>query len=208
MAFAIPFPDLYPRLPSTPAGFHWRELGRDDRKLLADHWKDFDENDRRLRFWDVCPDGMLDWRAELFDGRSVRIVGLFAEAGEMAACAEEVQCLDDEEASEVAFSVSRRFRGRGLGKLALRGGLILARERGSLSARVECLPEHAACLAICRAAGGNPVLVEDDDSRFMRTEFALSLSLSRSLDRLPLVGAIARSPLATKAIDWIQQHRR
>lgn len=208
MAFAIPFPDLYPRLPAAPAGFHWRELGRDDRPLMAAHWKAFDDDDRRLRFWDVCPDGMLDFRAQLFDGRSVRIVALFAESGEMAACAEEAQCLDDEEASEVAFSVSRAFRGQGLGKLALRGGLVLARERGSLTARVECLPEHLACLAICRAVGGRPVLVADDEPGFMRTEFSLSLSLSRSLDRLPLVGAIARSPLAVRAIDWIQQHRR
>ena len=130
-----------------------------DADRYADHLLRLDEEDRRLRFFKDAPEFMIAMHAgaAACDGR---IAFGWEEDGEIRAAGELVADPDRPNIGELAFSVEKGWRRRGLGG-ALMDALIDAGARAGFSRlELEFLPENSAMEALAR--GFSDCVIERD----------------------------------------------
>lgn len=159
---------MNPNFPSTPAGFRWRPLDREDAVLLRPAWVELDRQ-AAGPVWRSWAGSLVDVASGGFDPSLLRVLGLFDGAGHLAAWAAETVSRDDGRVSEVLCGVPARWRGRGFGTLCLRAGCVLARERGSRRVRLEA---GAPAQALLLRFGADPARV--GASGAWRAELSLS----------------------------------
>jgi len=119
-----------------------RKLAADEAALVKDHLLRLDGEDRRLRFGHaVKPEVILaacdaiqwqrTWMVGAFEGDTLRGVAELRDIG-----------APDARTGELAVTVERAFRNRGIGTRLLEEALLIARNRGFASLYLLCLPDN------------------------------------------------------------------
>jgi GNAT superfamily N-acetyltransferase len=136
------------KIAERPPGGLFRLKPRDADRY-ADHLLRLDDEDRRFRFFDDAPEFLIAMHAgaAASDGR---IAFGWEEDGEIRAAGELVADAVRPEVGELAFSVEKDWRRRGLGA-ALMDALIDAGARAGFSTlELEFLPQNSAMRALAR----------------------------------------------------------
>jgi GNAT superfamily N-acetyltransferase len=135
----------------SPGDLSWKavRLGPADGDLYCEHLLRLDPEDRRFRFFDDPPDYLLALHAgaAVSDGRFV----IACESrGEIRGAGELLPDADDPARGELAFSVEREWRRRGLGGAIM--GLMLgeARRRGMSHLDLEIMADNLAMQNLVR----------------------------------------------------------
>jgi len=130
-----------------------------DADRYADHLLRLDEEDRRLRFFQEAPEFMIVMHAgaAACDGR---IAFAWEEDGEIRAAGELVADPERPNVGELAFSVEKDWRRRGLGGALMDALLEAGARAGFCRLELEFLPENSAMEALAR--GFSDCVVERD----------------------------------------------
>lgn len=128
---------------ATYASWRLVGLGPRDADRYFDHLLRLDDEDQRLRFFELPPEHLLAMHAgaAVSDGRIV--IGCESE-GEIRGVGELVLELLTPGCGELAFSVERDWRRRGIGCGLMRAMIAAARDRGVDCLELEMLPDNLA----------------------------------------------------------------
>lgn len=128
---------------------HFFRLTPGDADRYADHLLRLDEDDRRLRFFRDAPEFMIVMHAgaAACDGR---IAFGWEEGGEIRAAGELVADSERAGVGELAFSVEKDWRRRGLGAALMQALIEAGARAGFARVELEFLPENHAMAALAR----------------------------------------------------------
>lgn len=119
-----------------------RKLLRFDGRRLRDHYLRLDVDDRRLRFFGAVSNEFIEAYARRVLMAPRRAVGYFA-GDELRAVGELVfQGYPLRPRAEIALSVEREHRRKGVGRRLMDDLITIARNRGARDIRVMCLPDN------------------------------------------------------------------
>jgi GNAT superfamily N-acetyltransferase len=139
-----------------------RRLATGEHELLLTHLLRLDAEDRQLRFGGhVTDEGIRAYCAGLDWHRSIVLGGIID--GELRAVGE-LKRLDKAwpRAGELAVSVERPFRGRGIGSELCRHLIVRARNRFLTTLHMVCLLDNRAVQRIARELGGSVIFDHGD----------------------------------------------
>ncbi len=183
-----------------------RRLWPAERDLFIAHLLRLDAETRRERFGTAVKDDFLKDYAESTFGVN-GLVYAYVEAGEVRGAAE-LRGIEEivVQTGEVAFSVERKWRRRGIGEALFGRLLVAARNRGIRTLYITCLPENVAMRQLARkfeaelvggysdvegriATGGpTPFTLLDEAMDTARSFAAMSFSLQRKFWPAALFG--------------------
>jgi GNAT superfamily N-acetyltransferase len=128
---------------------HLFRLHAQDADAYADHLLRLDEDDRRFRFFDDAPEFLIVMHAgaAASDGR---IALVWKEQGEIRAAAELLADPARSDIGELAFSVEKPWRRRGLGADLMRGLIAEGAAAGFVGLELEILADNVAMQALAR----------------------------------------------------------
>ncbi len=131
-----------------------RRLRAVERDNVREHLLRLDDEDRLLRFAGYLSDAQIDTYCANLDWGRALIVGYVVD-GEVRAIGELKSMLDGgSRAAELAVSVERRFRSRGVGTALLRRLIVAARNRFILRLHMICLMDNARVQHLARKLDG------------------------------------------------------
>ncbi len=136
-------------------------LKQKDADRYGDHLLRLDEEDRRFRFFDDAPEFLIVMHAGAAAGDG-RIALVYEEDGEIRAAGELLADPQRPEVGELAFSVEKPWRRRGLGAALMRGLIAEGARAGFARLELEILADNEAMQALARRFAGS---VERRDDR-------------------------------------------
>lgn len=143
---------LSPKLPRLPSDLFWKPIQGQDGALVARFWTILGREGGATRLWQGWSESLIQDNGN-FLPNYLKVYGIFSPRDGLVALMAETNRPQDLGGSEIAFAVEARFRHRGMGRLALEGGLRLAQHQGSRAAYLEFSPNNLSCLRMCRAKG-------------------------------------------------------
>jgi GNAT superfamily N-acetyltransferase len=120
----------------------YRQLLPSEIDLIRDHYLRLDSEERALRFFSPTCDAVICQRCAGLDWNLAHFIGVFID-GTLRGVAElELNQAEGPGSGEIAVSVERAWRSRGIGAELLRRAIVVARNRGATSLSMICLPEN------------------------------------------------------------------
>lgn len=119
----------------------YRKLTHYENPLLEEHLLRVGGEDRVMRFMGGVNDDFIRRHCSLVGGASSVVIGCFVD-GKLRGAAEMWFDVDGDRRCELALTVEHEYQGIGIGTELLRRSLLLARNRGSRSLYLACLPEN------------------------------------------------------------------
>ena len=120
----------------------YRQLLPSEIDKIRDHYLRLDADERILRFFGPTCDAVISARCDKIDWRRAHFVGVFS-AGTLRGVAElELDHPEGQGAGEVAVSVERAWRSRGIGAELLRRAIVVGRNHGATSISMVCLLDN------------------------------------------------------------------
>jgi RimJ/RimL family protein N-acetyltransferase len=116
-----------------------------------DHLLRLDAADRRLRFGYAISDDAIRSHVSGINGDGHRILAVSDGAGRVIGAVHIASV--DAQAAELAFSIDKEWRGRGLGTQLFERAVLWARNRGIRRAHLYCLSDNAGIRQLARNAG-------------------------------------------------------
>lgn len=132
---------------------YFRKLRPFERGIYLSHLRALSSEDRRLRFHSITSDEQLERYAASVDFEQTVFLGAFMEGALVGAGAVALHSKTFDEA-EIAVSVASQVRGHGIGGTLTRRTLRIARNRGSRSVWMFCLPDNTPMQRIARRLHG------------------------------------------------------
>jgi RimJ/RimL family protein N-acetyltransferase len=135
--------------PSAPPSRRFGRLGPDDADRYAAHLLRLDAADRRFRFFKDVAEFLIHLHAgaAASDGR---IVAVCEEGGEVRAAGELLVDPERPDVGEVAFSVEKDWRRKGLGCALMRELIDAGARAGLARLELEVLPDNQAMLTLAK----------------------------------------------------------
>jgi GNAT superfamily N-acetyltransferase len=120
----------------------YRQLLPSEVDKIRDHFLRLAPDERVLRFFAPTCDAVISARCDKIDWRRAHFVGVFSD-GTLRGVAElELDHPEGQGSGEIAISVERAWRSRGIGAELLRRAIVVARNHGATSISMVCLLDN------------------------------------------------------------------
>jgi GNAT superfamily N-acetyltransferase len=156
-----------------------RSLTSMELRKYQDHLLRLDAEDRRLRFGHRVSDQKIEAFVAGLHGSRHRVLAHFDDALNVIGAA--LVSHGDEASVELAFSVERSYRGRGLGRDLLERAVLHARNRAVRRADVHMLAENRAMSHLARSVGTHLEAAAGEYEGFFEVPPLTPLSLVREV---------------------------
>lgn len=122
--------------------FVYRQVLPSEIDKIRDHYLRLDPDERILRFFGPTCDAVITARCDKIDWRRAHFVGIFID-GTLRGVAElELDNPEGKGSGEIAVSVEKPWRSRGIGAELLRRAIVVGRNHGATSISMICLLDN------------------------------------------------------------------